>query len=107
MNLSNNMRVSRTKFVDIDTWLKSVSGLSHHFLDSERSRAFRIMALALCWDLCLLGDRVRVATSVGVLDGPAVWQFKVRGHCQCLYVDANRLAGELAELFGQQQEFEE
>lgn len=86
INLSNNMHVSGPKFVDIDTWLKSVSGLCHDFLVSERSRAFRIMALPLCWDLCLFGDRVRVATSVGVLDGPAIWQFKVRGHCQCLYV---------------------
>lgn len=73
MDLSNNMHVSRPKLFYIDAWVKSVSGPYHDFLDSERSRALGIMALPLCWDLCLSGGHVGVATSVGVLYGPAAW----------------------------------
>lgn len=70
MNLANNMHVLEAKFVDINAWLKSVSGPCHDFLNSGRSRAFRIMVLPPCWDLCLSGDHLGVGTSVGMLYSP-------------------------------------
>lgn len=63
--------VSGLNFVDVDGWLKSVSGPCHDFMASERSRALGIMALLLRWDLSLSFGHVGVEISVGMLYGHA------------------------------------
>ena len=68
---SNISDVSGLNSVDIDVWLKSVSGPCHGFVASQRSRALGIMTLIPCWDLSLSGGHVGVAVSVGMLYGHA------------------------------------